>query len=90
MSEITIPAGSANDRQNFEGVLGDEGRSGWLVNLHADQESSVGDVKVFDIHTTPGEACHRAWEESGVLHMVFALHRGLEFGRLVELTYDLE
>lgn len=36
MSEITIPAGSTNDRQNFEEVLGDEGRSGWVVNLHAD------------------------------------------------------
>jgi hypothetical protein len=90
MSEITIPAGSTNDRQNFEEVLGDEGRSGWLVNLHADQESSVGDAKVFDTHTTPGEACHRPWEEWRVLHMAFALHRDLEFGRLVELTYDPE
>lgn len=90
MSEITIPAGWTSDRQNFEEVLGDEGRSGWVVNLHADQESSVGDVKVFDIHTMPGEAWHRPWGESGVLHMAFALHRGLEFGRLAELTYDPE
>jgi len=37
MSEITIPAGpTANDRQSFEEVLGDEGRSGWVVNLHVD------------------------------------------------------
>lgn len=90
MSEVTIPADSANVQQNFEEVLGDEGRSGWVVNLHADQESSVGDVKVFDIHKTRGEVCHRPWEESGDLHMAFALHRDLEFGRLVELTYDPE